>query len=70
MRWQCHYCIKQFSKPLSLSKHISEKHPYQEESLPKDIIENGQPTMYNDILRSASSINQVIINILLEPIKN
>jgi hypothetical protein len=31
MRWQCPYCKRQFSKLLNLSKHISEKHPFEVE---------------------------------------
>jgi hypothetical protein len=40
MRWQCPYCVRQFSKPLSLSKHVSEKHPFQDEENISNIIEN------------------------------
>ena len=45
MRWQCHYCKREFSKPLSLSKHISEKHPFEgdPELMIEDEIEEVRP---------------------------
>ena len=61
MRWQCPYCIKEFSKPLSLPKHISEKHAYEEESFPEAARLNWKPPMTSDNPREQDSDNQVNI---------
>ena len=61
MRWQCPYCIKEFSKPLSLSKHISEKHSYKEESSLEAARLNWKPLMTSDNPREQDSDNQVNI---------
>ena len=34
MRWKCHLCVRVFSKPTTLSQHISQYHPYASTGLP------------------------------------
>ena len=37
MGWQCEHCNHDFSKPYTLSQHISQKHPYYQETTNQNI---------------------------------
>ena len=41
MDWKCEHCNRAFLKPYALSQHISQKHPYYQETT-NQIISNEQ----------------------------
>jgi len=48
MRWQCPYCPRDFSKSNSLSRHISQSHPYiNDEASQTDPDEQVDASIYN-----------------------
>ena len=48
MRWQCPYCSRDFSKSNSLSRHISQSHPYiNDKASQTDPDEQVNASIYN-----------------------
>jgi hypothetical protein len=45
MGWQCKYCKREFSRPYALTQHISQKHPYDNDTTDQNL--NEQIDIWN-----------------------
>lgn len=47
MRWQCEHCSRDFSRPYALTQHISQKHPYNQDTTNQTVYEDIDDDIWN-----------------------
>jgi hypothetical protein len=67
MRWQCEHCNREFSKPYALTQHISQKHPFLQDSTNQAIsFEQLDTSIWNlpEYSSSYNSSTEHVVNLL------